>query len=90
MNKKTLKTLGALNRTLETTFNAWIKSHYADKEIELKLNLFKKIMKCLEEQKRGFMKSKINYQGMADYINENADKPFTEIQAEVTKIALTK
>ena len=70
MNKSTLKQLGLLHGIIIKLHNEWVTDHYSE-ETSFKLQLIKKITKNLEEQKRGFLKSKLPYGVAADFLIEN-------------------
>lgn len=71
MNKSDLKRLGSLWKLQEKLHNEWVDSGYSE-ELCTKINMVKKIKKQLEEQKRGFLKSKVPYYKMADFLVDNA------------------
>ena len=90
MNKKTLVQLGSLCQAIDEVFNEWIKSGYSDDAIQQKLKLLKKVKKQLEEQKRGKLKSRIDYSDMADYVLERYRASYTEIYAGLAKYIINK
>ena len=80
MRKTTLVQLGKLCQEIDKTYNAFAKSHFEDEELKSKLSLLEKVKRNLEEQSRGFLKSKISYTKWSDYLLENYTKyPFKEL-----------
>jgi len=91
MNKATLKKLGGLCKAIDVVFEEWVVSKYQSQEAQLKLTLLKKIKKQLEEQKRGFIKSRIDYSAIADYLIENyATMPYGTLLEGVSKLTYKK
>lgn len=86
MSKLVLKRIGKLCKAIDIVFDEWVKSHYTSQEAQMKLVLLKKVKKQLEEQKRGFLKSKVNYSAMAEYLGENYQKSYSELQKKITKL----
>jgi hypothetical protein len=70
MNKRDLKRLGALWQLETTLHDDWVDSGYSE-ELKSKIEVVHKIKKQLEEQKRGFLKSKVPYAKMADFVVDN-------------------
>lgn len=70
MNKRDLKRLGALWKLENMLHNEWVDAGYTE-ELRSKIEVVHKIKKQLEEQKRGFLKSKVPYARMADFVVDN-------------------
>jgi septal ring factor EnvC (AmiA/AmiB activator) len=68
MNKMILQQLGDLTDVVQQLHNIWVDSNYDNKEVIKKINLLNKVKKQLENQKRGTLKSKVNYSRMAHYL----------------------
>lgn len=90
MNKKTLKQLGTLHEMIIQAHNDWVSLHYEEQAL-LKLQLLKKVAKQLEEQKRGKLKSSLNYSLMAAYLIANASiSPYSDLHKGIMDIVLAK
>jgi len=89
MNKKTIQLIWDLNSLYDTLFNSW-SNHKWDEIIEIqnKLKLIKNISKNLEEQKRWFLKSKLDYSKSWFYILDNISKNYVDLHKWVTSILL--
>ena len=86
MNKRDLKRLGKLWE-IESGIYGSCKVLCGDSLNKYKL--VHKIKKQLEEQKRGFLKSKIPYGAMADFIIENIERMnYGNLLKGITHIAL--
>lgn len=79
MNKRDLKRLGALWKLENTLHNDWVDAGYTE-ELQGKIEVVHKIKKQLEEQKRGFLKTKIPYAHMADFIVDNIELSTSELK----------
>jgi hypothetical protein len=79
MNKRDLKRLGALWKLENTLHNEWVDAGYTE-ELQSKIEVVHKVKKQLEEQKRGFLKSKIPYALMADFIVDNISLSTLELK----------
>jgi hypothetical protein len=90
MNKQTLTRLGKLWQLESKLYNDSLKDPLND-DLKKKHTLVKKVKKNLEEQKRGFLKSKIPYSEMADYIVTNIhNMSFSNLHKNVCTIALKR
>ena len=90
MNKKTLKQLGTLHDIVIQLHNEYVDLHYEDEALQ-KLKLVKKIAKCLEEQKRGKLKTSLDYSYMADFLIMNADVlSYSDLHKGIMAIVLSR
>ena len=86
MNKSTLKQLGQLHEIKRILHNQAVDSSFQGDPVQ-KLNLVVKVAKQLEEQKRGFSKSKINYAEMANTIIKHyAEVDYLTLMKLITKV----
>lgn len=79
MNKRDLKRLGSLWKLENKLYNDWVDAGYTE-ELKDKIEVVRKVKKQLEEQKRGFLKTKIPYAQMADFIVDNISLSTLELK----------
>ena len=90
MKKEVLIQLGKLTNICELTHNEWVDSGHTNEEHLLKIQLFKKVQKQLEEQNRGFLKSKVTYFTISEYLIENYKLSYSELHKKVIELVLKK
>ena len=91
MNKQTLILIWELNHLYDSVWNKWVLTESDSLEYfecVNKMKLIKTVSKNIEEQSRGFMKSKIDYVKWGEFILENFEKEYLEVHSGLTKLLL--
>lgn len=91
MNKKTLILLWKLNSLYESIWNEWVltkKDSFEFGECVNKMKLVNKIKKNIEEQERGFLKSKIKYSKWWEYLLENIQNEYSKVHNGISSVLL--
>lgn len=89
MNKKTLILISNLNNLYSELFKKWSFQKWDDIiDTQNKLKLIKTITKNIEEQKRWFLKSKLDYSKSWEYILNNISLKYENLHKWVTDILL--
>lgn len=91
MNKKTLILIWKLNNLYDTVWKMWVSTEvdsFEYNECVSKMKLIRTVSKNIEEQSRGFLKSKIDYPKWWDFIIQNIQKDYSEVHSGVTNILL--
>ena len=91
MNKKTLILLWKLNSLYESIWNEWVltkKDSFEFDECVNKMKLVNKIKKNIEEQERGFLKSKIKYSKWWEYLLENIQNEYSKVHNGISGVLL--
>jgi hydroxymethylglutaryl-CoA reductase len=89
MNKRTVRLLGQL---LAVKVKIWKEERHSIEEWANKLKLLDHIFEQIEENARGFKKSKLPYELVGAFLieGENYKLPYSEIHEAVTEILLKK
>lgn len=93
MTKTTLRLIGNLNNLYEQLWKEWILTEtdsFEFKEYQQKMKLVRTFAKRIEEQSRGFMKSKIDYKSWGVFILKSIEKNYLELHSELTNLLLQK
>jgi hypothetical protein len=89
MNKETLRTIGKVIKVIDEQYTIWVRSGHKDEDAINKVNLARRIMRNLEEQKRGLLKSDLPYQEAAKRLVEISERPYNKVHDEIAKILLS-
>lgn len=90
MTKRILILLGKLEDCKLRYYNRWIDEGYSE-ELYRKLRLISKISSQLEEQQRGFLKSKIAYDRCAEWLIGNTEQlSYQKLHQGIMEIVFSK
>jgi hypothetical protein len=91
MKKSTLRLIAELNELYDRTWKEWTKTVPDTGEFEdcqKKLKLIRTVSKNIEEQARGFLKSRIDYETGGKFILSHSTRPYVALHADLTKVLI--
>ncbi|HRI36678.1 MAG TPA: hypothetical protein PK765_06565 [bacterium] len=91
MKKSTLRLIAELNELYDKTWKEWTKTVPDTDEFEdrqKKLKLIRTVSKNIEEQARGFLKSRIDYEAGGRFILSHSARPYLILHAGLTTVLI--